>query len=568
LPRWTSMVGPPLAPTAHGSAKRVPRVVLTGGPCAGKTTALVQIKERLTNLGLHVVTVPENATQVFENSGGYHADWATQSGRQGHVSLQRTLLRFQMDSERHYTALAELHARTRGTPAVLLCDRGTLDGKAFCEDTEWDTILLEEGLTEQELITRYDIVCHLVTAADGAAHFYEFGEGSRNPSRFHNAQQALESDRKGLRAWGRHPDLRVVDNSTGFELKVQRVLRAICAKLDLPQPQESFQRMTLSGPVDERVFKDAEVAFRRSEVWAYGDSGAQGAWPWELRKTVIRGGSGSRAGAQIENNGLADAGAEEELLAEVASVQHMYIERKVSRSDDWAGAGQQTIARTYRAMDVREFDSRRKAPEMKVSRQRALKFVHGGRLMTYSEFPSRQGAAKYVLDVEVAPDETAEPPSFLRPYVQARGEKRRMTDEEDRLPRKVVEADADDADDWDSVPPVAKMARRGPSAAAAACADAAAAAGRASTSNYALSPSLSDPGNSDEHAAAAEQEHALGSDDTPFSECMVSLTQEMAESPYESGSSQSPYRRYPSYGSTDDDAEPVPLELPPIVAQA
>ena len=145
---------------------RVRRIVLTGGPCAGKTTALAQIKERLTALGVHVVTVPENATAVFENSGGYHPDWAGKK-RAGHLALQKTLLRFQMDAERHYLAIAQLHAETRGIPAVLLCDRGTLDGKSFVEDREWHKILLDCGLDERGLLSEYDMVCHLVTAAKG-----------------------------------------------------------------------------------------------------------------------------------------------------------------------------------------------------------------------------------------------------------------------------------------------------------------------------------------------------------------------------------------------------------------
>lgn len=69
------------------SSPGVFRVVLTGGPCAGKTTALCGLRTRLTELGLHVVTVPENATMVFSNSGGYWPGWA--ANREHHIELQR-----------------------------------------------------------------------------------------------------------------------------------------------------------------------------------------------------------------------------------------------------------------------------------------------------------------------------------------------------------------------------------------------------------------------------------------------------------------------------------------------
>ena len=40
----------------------VKRIVLTGGPCAGKTTALVRVIEQFSNLGYKVFTIPEVPT--------------------------------------------------------------------------------------------------------------------------------------------------------------------------------------------------------------------------------------------------------------------------------------------------------------------------------------------------------------------------------------------------------------------------------------------------------------------------------------------------------------------------
>lgn len=46
------------------------RIVLTGGPCAGKTTAIASIKQDLTQLGMKVLVVPEAATQLM-NGGAF-----------------------------------------------------------------------------------------------------------------------------------------------------------------------------------------------------------------------------------------------------------------------------------------------------------------------------------------------------------------------------------------------------------------------------------------------------------------------------------------------------------------
>ena len=40
-------------------------IVLTGGPCAGKTTTIAKVKEDLENLGYHVLLLNECATEVI-----------------------------------------------------------------------------------------------------------------------------------------------------------------------------------------------------------------------------------------------------------------------------------------------------------------------------------------------------------------------------------------------------------------------------------------------------------------------------------------------------------------------
>jgi len=51
--------------TDIGSANIV-RILLTGGPCAGKTTAIADITQDLTQLGCKVLVVPEAATIMMK----------------------------------------------------------------------------------------------------------------------------------------------------------------------------------------------------------------------------------------------------------------------------------------------------------------------------------------------------------------------------------------------------------------------------------------------------------------------------------------------------------------------
>ena len=62
------------------------RICLTGGPCAGKTTAIASIKQDLTQLGVKVLVVPEAATQLMKG-GAFIVSTAFES-----ASTKRALL--------------------------------------------------------------------------------------------------------------------------------------------------------------------------------------------------------------------------------------------------------------------------------------------------------------------------------------------------------------------------------------------------------------------------------------------------------------------------------------------
>ena len=46
--------------------KSLYKIVLTGGPCAGKTTALTRLEESLVEKGFHVFIVGESATELIK----------------------------------------------------------------------------------------------------------------------------------------------------------------------------------------------------------------------------------------------------------------------------------------------------------------------------------------------------------------------------------------------------------------------------------------------------------------------------------------------------------------------
>lgn len=226
------------------------RIVLTGGPCAGKTTALVRVTECFTQLGYKVFCVPEVPTLVTQAGWNYMSP-----NRAFYLEGERTILRLQLDFEDSIMRLAETVATEQ--PCVIICDRGLLDISAYITPDLWQQLVAEAGYTVAALRQRYDAVLHLVTAADGAEQFYTT---ANNAQRYESATPeglalARTLDRKVLDAWAGHPHLRVIDNTSDFDGKLSRVLEEISQVLELPLPvrEECRYSVAITGPLPPSI---------------------------------------------------------------------------------------------------------------------------------------------------------------------------------------------------------------------------------------------------------------------------------------------------------------------------
>ena len=145
------------------------------------------------------------------------------------LAFQMKLMNMQMFFEDTFFELAE---RT-GQRSVVLCDRGTMDGKAYSSPEEWMELLAAQGLDELELRdSRYNAVLHLTTAANGAESFYE--SGPETP-RMEGAQAARELDDRIQHAWLGHPNHTVFHNGEGgFEGKLRALIAQVSRLVGLP----------------------------------------------------------------------------------------------------------------------------------------------------------------------------------------------------------------------------------------------------------------------------------------------------------------------------------------------
>lgn len=217
--------------------RKIPRLCLTGGPCAGKSTALSYIKQKLSERGWYPVLVPEAATLMLSgNISPKHF---------GLMPFQQSIIRTVLDLEQTFLRAASQLPET--LRPVLICDRGIADSAAYMSPEAYLDALRECGI-ESAVAGRdkhYDAVFHLVSAAVGAEEFY--GNAS-NITRLETVEEAKILDTRTRDAWIGHPHLRVIDNSTDFASKLCRLDEEICSALGIPVPLE-IERKFLCEPV-------------------------------------------------------------------------------------------------------------------------------------------------------------------------------------------------------------------------------------------------------------------------------------------------------------------------------
>ncbi len=168
----------------------IKKIVLTGGPCAGKTTIFNHLKEEYRD---KAVFVPEIATKLFDE--GYPRE-----GSEPTPQWQNTFQSAVMSAQMKLEAEAETEALAAGK-TVIVCDRGTLDGGAYTTGGKQAFCDLNK-LNAQEIIDDYDTVIHLESMAIGDPEAYE---NTSNTHRLESVETATKLDQAIWDAWTGHP---------------------------------------------------------------------------------------------------------------------------------------------------------------------------------------------------------------------------------------------------------------------------------------------------------------------------------------------------------------------------
>ena len=225
--------------------RQIYKICFTGGPCAGKTTSMTYIQQRVLEMDMNVCIVPEAATYLMTSGAIINM---TSWGDSEVVDFQINLMMLQMALEGAFVDLCKMMPKS----SLIMCDRGLMDGKAYMKEELWQIMLAEIGWNDVWLRdSGYDAVIHLVTAANGAKDHYGFG----NVARYEDVKTAIERDNALMWAWTGHPHLFIINNTdvTSFEQKVQKCLSQVLMFIGQDIPFQYFKKflVTVKSPLEQ-----------------------------------------------------------------------------------------------------------------------------------------------------------------------------------------------------------------------------------------------------------------------------------------------------------------------------
>lgn len=234
------------------------KIVLTGGPCAGKTTALVKIMEHFSSIGYKVFIIPELPTLFLQAGMDYLTD-----NKDLFYEGEKATLEMQIALEDKFLQMA----KSVKLPVLIVCDRGAMDISAYMNPVLWNQIISDAKMNNEMLRSRYDAVLHLVSAADGAEQFYTI---ATNNKRTEGIELARILDKKVIQAWSEHPHLRVINNHEDFETKLERVLQEISDVLEIPRQavEERKYIIRLKDNIPEAIVSEITQTYLTSEPYS------------------------------------------------------------------------------------------------------------------------------------------------------------------------------------------------------------------------------------------------------------------------------------------------------------
>ena len=196
----------------------IKKIVLTGGPSAGKSSSLEFIHRYYSNLGYKVYIVSETATELM-NSG-----IIPNQNNLSIVEFQDIIFKYQLFKE---NLVLNIVNNNNFLNNIIIFDRGVIDNKAYIKDEEFEMILKKYNYSENDLLARYDLIIHLET---GAKSLYY--RTDNNSCRKENVDLAIKLDNLTYKAWHNHNNLVKIECYDNFYDKQNEIISVIDKELN------------------------------------------------------------------------------------------------------------------------------------------------------------------------------------------------------------------------------------------------------------------------------------------------------------------------------------------------
>ena len=224
-----------------------PMIVLTGGPCAGKSTILAYLQEELKARGFNVFLVSETATELHQMGVAFNCYHKSQ--------VQGAILAMQSMKEQTLMRFAKALSPAAGR-SVIICDRGIMDQQAYMDEALFDILLNDYDISRFHALHQYTAVLHLRTAALGAEDYYTL---ANNSARSESLEEARFLDQCTLDVWNGTPHLRIFGNEVNFEEKKRKVLSEVCNILGVPQPLEIERKWLIDNDSAKEFLRNPDA---------------------------------------------------------------------------------------------------------------------------------------------------------------------------------------------------------------------------------------------------------------------------------------------------------------------
>lgn len=188
--------------------KNLIKIVITGGPCAGKTSAIDKVKLYYQSLGYCVLIVAETPTEIIK-SGITLEEF-------GKIPFQKAIINLQIQKEK---IILEALPTTLNRNVIILYDRGIIDHFIYVNQMEKNIIEEFLNIRRDECYKNYDAVFHMCSTAKELPKLFFNTECRKEP-----IEEALKLENLIKKAWEVHPFYYFIGCELNFEDKINKLI--------------------------------------------------------------------------------------------------------------------------------------------------------------------------------------------------------------------------------------------------------------------------------------------------------------------------------------------------------